>query len=60
MEDDDLQPRNRLSPGRALESFSVDELRAYEAALERELETVRDLLKSKVDYLSGAESLFKS
>lgn len=60
MEDDELQPRNRLSAGGSLESFSVDELRAYEAALQQELERVRALLKSKVDYLSGAESLFKS
>ncbi len=60
MDDEELQPRNRLSRQGPLDSFSVDELRAYEAALQQELEQVRAMLKSKVDYLSGAESLFKS
>lgn len=60
MNDDDLEPRARLAPARALEALSVDELRAYEGRLKTELEIVREMLDAKKAELSAAESLFSS
>jgi len=60
MEDDDLNPRVRLAPARALETLSLDDLRAYEARLHQELETVREMMAAKHADISAAERLFKS
>ncbi len=59
MADDDLDPRARLAPARALETLSLDDLRAYEARLQGELETVREMMANKQADISAAESLFK-
>lgn len=59
MEDDELQPRARLAEAKPLETYSVEELEAYESALEQELREVRTTLESKKQYLSGAQSLFR-
>lgn len=59
MEDDELQPRARLAEEKPLETYSVDELKAYEALLLRELENVRATIEQKQDHLSGADSLFR-
>lgn len=59
MEDEDLQPRVRLAQNKPIEELSVEELKAYAEALERELQQVRAALEGKEAYLSGAESLFK-
>jgi len=59
MDDEELQPRARLAQARPLETFSVEELRAYETALTRELEQVRAVMREKESHLSGADKLFK-
>ena len=59
MEEDALQPRARLAEEKPLETYSVDELRAYEARLLRELENVRAMIEQKQNHLSGAQSLFR-
>ncbi len=59
MADDDLEPRGRLAPVRALETLSLDDLRVYETRLQRELETVREMMANKQADISAAESLFK-
>lgn len=59
MDDDELQPRARLAQARPLETFSVEELRAYETALTQELEQVRAVMREKESHLTGADKLFK-
>jgi uncharacterized small protein (DUF1192 family) len=59
MDDDDLDPRARLAPSRALSCLSVSELRDYEQRLLGELETVRERISAKQGEMSAAESLFK-
>ena len=53
-------PREREFAPRALDEMSVEALRHYAAQLEAELERVRAAVAAKQDYLSRADSLFKS
>ena len=53
-------PREQEWSPRVLEDMSVDALSAYADQLEEELERVRGAIAAKTDYLSKADSLFKS
>lgn len=56
---DDEEPSVRLERPKPLEDMSVEELEHYAGKLEGELEQVRETIKGKRDYLSGAQGLFK-
>ena len=56
---DDEEPSVRLERPKPLDDMSVEELEHYAGRLEAELEQVRDTVKRKQDYLSGAHGLFK-
>ena len=60
MDSDDLEPRARLAPARALETLSVEELRSYEERLRREIQAVQDAIQAKQADIAAAESVFKS
>ena len=53
-------PREQEWTPRVLDDMSVDALNAYAEQLEEELERVRGAIHAKTDYLSEADSLFKS
>ena len=53
-------PREQEWTPRVLDDMSVDALRHYAEQLEEELERVRGAIHAKTDYLSKADSLFKS
>ena len=53
-------PREQEWTPRVLDDMSVDALNAYAEQLEEELERVRGAIHAKTDYLSKADSLFKS
>ena len=61
MDEDTVRiPREREWSPRALDDMSVAALRAYGEQLETELERVRGAIAAKRDYLSKADTLFKS
>ena len=53
-------PREQEWSPRVLDDMSVEGLSAYAEQLEEELERVRGAIAAKTDYLSKADSLFKS
>ncbi len=53
-------PREQEWSPRVLDDMSVDALNAYAGELEEELERVQGAIAAKSDYLSKADSLFKS
>lgn len=53
-------PREREWSPRALDDMSVEALGAYAEQLEEELARVKGAIAAKTDYLSKADSLFKS
>ena len=53
-------PREQEWTPRMLDDMSVEALGAYAEQLEDELERVRGAIRAKSDYLSKADSLFKS
>ena len=53
-------PREQEWSPRVLDEMSVDALNHYAGQLEEELERVRGAIRAKSDYLSKADSLFKS
>ena len=53
-------PREQEWTPRMLDDMSVDALGHYAQQLEEELERVRSAIRAKSDYLSEADSLFKS
>ncbi len=53
-------PREQEWSPRALDDMSVEALRHYAAQLEGELGRVKDAIAAKSDYMSQADSLFKS
>lgn len=59
MDEDDLQPRKKLTEPPVLDDLSVDELESYLGELEAEMARVRQTLEAKRAYLSGAQGLFK-
>jgi len=60
MDSDDLEPRARLAPARALEALSVEELQSYEERLRQEIQAVHDAIQAKQADIAAAESIFKS
>ena len=61
MDDNEVRiPREREFSPRALDDMSVEALSAYADQLEGELERVRGAVRARTDYLSKADSLFKS
>ena len=60
MDSDDLEPRARLAPARALDDLSVEELRSYEERLHREIQAVHDAIQAKQADIAAAQSVFKS
>jgi uncharacterized small protein (DUF1192 family) len=59
MEFEDLEPRKQPPKPRDLSGWSVDELNAYIANLQAEIERARAVIGSKQSHRAGAESLFK-
>ena len=53
-------PREQEWTPRVLDDMSVEALSHYAEQLEEELERVRGAIHAKTDYLSKADSLFKS
>ena len=53
-------PREQEWSPRVLDEMSVDALNAYANQLEEELKRVRGAIEAKSDYLTKADSLFKS
>lgn len=53
-------PREQAWTPRDLDDMSVEALRDYAGELETELERVKGALTAKKDYLSKADTLFKS
>ena len=61
MDEDEVRiPREREWSPRVLDDMSVEALHAYAGQLEGELARVKGALAAKSDYLSKADSLFKS
>jgi len=58
MEDEPLSPRRRLAEDKPLDTFSIEELRAYQDELTAELERVRAALETKQADIEGAHALF--
>ena len=60
MDIEDLEPRHKQPKPKDLDAMGVDELEAYLAELQAEVERVTAKIESKKTYLAGADSLFKS
>lgn len=60
MDLDDLEPRKKAVEQRNLDILSIDELEAYIADLQAEIERVRAKIAAKRAHLAGAAGLFKS
>ena len=60
MEPEDLEPRAVRPKPKDLDMMGVEELEEYLAELEAEALRVREKIKAKRDYKSGAAALFKS
>ena len=59
MEFEDLEPRKLPPKPRDLSSWGVEELNAYIANLNAEIDRAKAMIKSKQGHRSAAESLFK-
>lgn len=59
MEPEDLEPRKKAVAPRELDSLSIEELKAYIADLEGEIDRVKAKIAAKQAHLAGAASLFK-
>ena len=60
MEPEDLEPRAVRPKPKDLDMMGVEELEEYLAELEAEALRVKEKIKAKRDYKSGAAALFKS
>ena len=60
MDLDDLEPRKKPVTPRNLDTLSIEELEAYIAELQGEIERVRAKIAAKQTHRAGAASLFKS
>lgn len=59
MEFEDLEPRKLPPKPRDLSSWGVEELNAYIANLNAEIDRAKAMIKSKQGHRSAADSLFK-
>lgn len=59
MDFEDLEPRKQPPKPRDLSGWSVDELNAYIANLEAEIERARATIASKQSHRAGAEAFFR-
>jgi uncharacterized small protein (DUF1192 family) len=59
MEFEDLEPRKQPPKPKDLSGWSVDELNAYIARLQGEIERARTTIASKTSHRAGAEAFFK-
>ncbi len=60
MEIEDLEPRKKAPAPRELDTLSLEELRAYIAEMEAEIERVKGKIAAKQAHLAGAAGLFKT
>ncbi len=60
MDIEELEPRKKNPEPKNLEAMGVEELEAYQAALETEVARVKAELEGKKSYLAGAQAFFKS
>ena len=56
---DDLDPRQKKTQPKNLDTMNVDDLREYVAVLKAELARVEEKIKSKQSHAATAASLFK-
>lgn len=59
MDTDDLEPLREKPTAADLETLSVDELQAYIADLEAEIDRIRLAIAEKSDHKNAAEQFFK-
>jgi uncharacterized small protein (DUF1192 family) len=59
MEFEDLEPRKQPPKPKDLSGWSVDELNAYIARLQGEIERARGVIAGKTSHRAGAEAFFK-
>jgi len=59
MDPEELEPRKKAPAPRELDSLSLEELRAYIAQMEAEIERVKAKIAAKQAHLNGAAGLFK-
>jgi uncharacterized small protein (DUF1192 family) len=60
MDLEDLEPRKKAVPQKNLDVLSIEELEAYIAELQAEIERTRAKIAAKQAHRTGAASLFKS
>jgi uncharacterized small protein (DUF1192 family) len=56
---DDLDPRQKKSQPRNLDTMNIDDLKEYVAVLKAELARVEEKIKAKQSHAAAAASLFK-
>ena len=56
---DDLDPKQKKSQPRNLDSMNIDDLKEYVAVLKVELARVEEKIKSKQSHAAAAASFFK-
>ncbi len=60
MDEEDLQPRKAIEKSKDLDLLGVEELEAYLAELEAEIELIKMKIGEKKSYRDGVSSLFKT
>ena len=56
---DDLDPKQKKSQPRNLDSMNIEDLKEYVSALKAELARVEDKIKAKQSHAAAAASFFK-
>ena len=56
---DDLDPKQKKSQPRNLDSMNIEDLKEYVAAMKAEIERVEAKIKAKQSHASAAASFFK-
>lgn len=56
---DDLDPKQKKSPTRNLDTMNIEDLKEYVVVLNAELERVQAKIKAKQSHAAAAASLFK-
>ncbi len=56
---DDLDPKQKKTQPRNLDSMNIDDLKEYVAVLEAELARVEEKIKAKQSHAAAAASFFK-